>query len=81
VMRAVFPDLKTGFEDMAVVRLWVYLLLLMCTVDEVEIRNCAGFCERERIKGSFAVISWVRVEFPEILRNLRAPGIGLRRCD
>ena len=52
MMRAVFPDLKTGFEDMAVVRLWVYLLLLMCTVDEVEIRNCAGFCERERIKAA-----------------------------
>lgn len=75
MMRALFPDLKTGFEDMAVVRLRVYLLL-KGTVGEVEIRNCAGFCERGRIEGSVAVVNWVRVGFLEILRDLRALGIG-----
>jgi hypothetical protein len=43
VMRAVFPDLKTGFEDMAVVRLCVDLLLLLGKFGEGEIWNTAGF--------------------------------------
>lgn len=75
MMRAVFPDLKIGFEDMAVVRLCVYLLLLTGTADEVEIWNRRRSCERGGIKRSFAVVNWVRVEFLEILINLRAPGI------
>jgi len=50
---------------MAVVRLRVYLLL-KGTVGEVEIRNCAGFCERGRIEGSVAVVNWVRVGFLEV---------------
>jgi hypothetical protein len=46
-MRALFPDLKTGFEGMAVVRLCVYLLLLTGRVGEVKVGTVLAFVRGE----------------------------------